>query len=264
MISDLEFKQEAMEEELEDSDLDQKMKHEDLQLEILKLEAALNMTITHWAELKTDHNDLADKTLGMLKNIIDMANNSSEETSGKDDNLDSIDVIDQETETTTPASNTSSSSPGSVQKFYNCTSVRKLGPEEITCSASSQFDRRFSCKKAFDGVLAIGRKNAWASRGEGVGSWIEAGFKRTMAVNQIKILQRLYPGEANKKIEIQFGVNGLKQLATLPAKGDKHWNIIKMSQSVVTDTIRITVKEVYGKVNNGFKEIQIFGCPYDA
>merc|ERR1719471_2808306 len=132
MISDLEFKQEAMEEELEDSDLDQKMKHDNLQLEILKLEAALNMTITHWAELKTDHNDLADKTLGMLKNIIDMANNSSEETSGKDDNLDSIDVIDQETETTTPASNTSSSTPGSVQKFYNCTSVRKLGPEEIT------------------------------------------------------------------------------------------------------------------------------------
>ena len=106
------------------------------------------------------------------------------------------------------------------------------------------------------------KKNTWASNGEGVGAWIEAKFDRKKSINQLKLLQRHFAGEANKKIEIQFGKNGPKQIATLPAKGDKHWNIIKLTNGVVTDSIRVTIKEVYGKVNNGFKEIRIFGCNY--
>jgi hypothetical protein len=75
----------------------------------------------------------------------------------------------------------------------------------------------------------------------------------------MKILQRHFPGESNKKIELQLS-SGWKQTARLPAKGDRHWNIIGLSSAVITDWVRITVKEVYGKVNNGFKEIQFFGC----
>ena len=49
--------------------------------------------------------------------------------------------------------------------------------------------------KAFDGVLAMGRKkSAWASRGEGVGAWIHAEFNKMKAVSQIKLLQRVFPG----------------------------------------------------------------------
>ena len=42
------------------------------------------------------------------------------------------------------------------------------------------------------------------------------------------------------------------------AQGDTHWNIISLSEPVTTSWIKITVKDVYGTVNNGFKEIAIF------
>ena len=96
-----------------------------------------------------------------------------------------------------------------------------------------------------------------------MGAWIEASWGGTRAVKQIKLLQRHYPGEANKKIELEFGNTGLRHTATLPAKGDKHWNIIKLSRNILADYVKITVKEVYGHVNNGFKEIEIYGCDYN-
>ena len=254
-----------MEEEIETNLLTQEMKNEDLQLEILKLESALNISISHWADMKTDHGEFANKTLAILANIRDIATQTTTEASDVDDSIDSLDVIEDDDESDETRDETSSPSPGSPNspRFYNCTSVRKFKPQEITCTASSELNRRFGCNKAFDGNLSIGKqKNAWASLGEGVGAWIEAKFEGKKAIHQLKLLQRLYPGEANKKIELKFGNNGPRQIATLPAKGDKHWNIIKLSNNIVTDSIRITIKEVYGTVNNGFKEIQIFGCPF--
>ena len=80
-----------MEDEIETNVLDQAIKHEDLQLEILKLEAALNMTVSHWKELKNGHSEFADKTLDMLKDILDMASTPATESStSKDDIIDDI------------------------------------------------------------------------------------------------------------------------------------------------------------------------------
>ena len=195
MLSDLLFKQEAMEDEIETNVLDQAIKHEDLQLEILKLEAALNMTVSHWKELKSGHSEFADKTLDMLKDILDMASTPAPESS-KDDIIDDVEAFEEEDVlTTTMSSSDSSTTASSVPKFYNCSNVRKFSAKEITCKASSEYDRRYSCMKAFDGVLAMGRKkSAWASRGEGVGAWIHAEFNKMKAVSQIKLLQRVFPG----------------------------------------------------------------------
>ena len=265
MLSDLDLKQEVMEEEIETYQLSQDMKNEDLQLEILKLESALNISVSHWANMKTDHNEFANKTLAILANIRDIATQTTTEANDVDDSIDSLDVIEENDDDNNARDITTSPSsvPTDTPQFYNCTTVRKFKPQEITCSASSELNRRFGCSRAFDGNLSIGKqKNAWASLGEGVGAWIEAKFEGKKAIHQLKLLQRLYPGEANKKIELKFGKNGPRQIATLPAKGDKHWNIIKLSNNIVTDSIKITIKEVYGTVNNGFKEIQIFGCPF--
>ena len=50
MLADLDMKQEIMEEELESQALDQTLRLADLQMEILKLETALNMTVSyHWS-----------------------------------------------------------------------------------------------------------------------------------------------------------------------------------------------------------------------
>jgi len=252
-IASIEFAQEVMEEEAEQNLWNQESVNEDFQLEILKLETALNMTVTHWAELKSGHSEFANRTLGILKSLVDLTSKTT--TESNDEEIDSIDAYEDDT-TENPKTSSSTKKP----VFQNCTDGRKLKPNEITCKASSEFNKKFGCKKAFDGNLSVGKKkSAWATKGEGIGSWIQATFNKTFAINQLKILQRHFPAESNKKVELQFS-SGLKQMATLPAKGDKHWNIIRLSNGVLSDSVKITVKDVYGTINNGFKEIQIFGC----
>ena len=268
-LASIDFRLEVMEEEAEQNQYNQESINEDFDLEILKLETALNMTVTHWAELKSGHSEFANKTLGILNSLVELSSRTTSEPNEKEiDNIEAIEdndiaeSVDQGIAVTTDSSSLSGSTTVTqTPVFQNCTNEKKIQPNSIKCEASSEFNRKFGCKKAFDGNLSIGkRKNAWASKGEGVGAWINAKLDKTYAVNQLKILQRHYPGESNKQVEIQFS-SGLKQLATLPAKGDKHWNIIRLSNGVLSNTVKITVKEVYGTVNNGFKEIQIFGCP---
>ena len=250
MISDLEYKQEVMEDEGEETQLATDLSLERLETEISKLEAALNMTVSHWAELKTGHTEFAKKTLTILSNMMELAHTQST-TQPTQNTIDSIEARQQDESSTT-----------SPVKYSNCTNVVKFPPSEISCEASSEFHKRFSCQKAFDGHLSVGKKkNSWASRGEGRGAWIKATFNGTKSISQLKLLQRHFPGEANKKVEIEFSP-AVKQLATLPARGDRHWNIIKLSRNVRADYVKITVKEVYGKINNGFKEIEIYGCDY--
>ena len=254
MIADLESTQEVLEEEIESSALAESLNHADLQLQILKLEAALNLTVSHAAELRAGHSALANRTLALLASVVELAR-----TTAPPPDTSTIDGVE-----VTPAP---SPAPQDQPRFRNCSEVTKIAPAEVTCTASSQFSRKFGCKKAFDGHLAIGKqRNSWASAGEGVGAWIEARFVDkerqpvVKVIHQLKLLQRHFPGEANKKVEIQFGEGGPRQVATLPARGDKHWNIIKLSSGVVADRVRVTVREVYGTVNNGFKEIVMFGC----
>ena len=119
--------------------------------------------------------------------------------------MDDIEAEDIEEETVN-----NSTSPAR-KLFQNCTQPAKFKPKQITCEASSVFNRNFGCKKAFDGKLAIGKaKSAWASKGEGVGAWIKASFNQAYAVTQLKLLQRHFPGESNKKVEILFSP-GIKQ-----------------------------------------------------
>ena len=262
MIADLESTQEVLEEEIESSALAESLNHADLQLQILKLEAALNLTVSHAAELRAGHSALANRTLALLASVVELARTTAPPPDTS--TIDGVEVTPAPAPSPAPAPGPA---PQDQPRFRNCSEVTKIAPAEVTCTASSQFSRKFGCKKAFDGHLSIGKqRNSWASAGEGVGAWIEARFVDkerqpvVKVIHQLKLLQRHFPGEANKKVEIQFGEGGPRQVATLPARGDKHWNIIKLSSGVVADRVRVTVREVYGTVNNGFKEIVMFGC----
>ena len=59
-----------MEDEIETNALDQSLRLADLQMEILKLETALNMTVSHWAEMKSGHGEFANKTLTVLASLM--------------------------------------------------------------------------------------------------------------------------------------------------------------------------------------------------
>ena len=252
MISDLEYRQERMEDEAEEAQLASDLSSARLQTEISKLEAAVNLTVSHWADLKSGHSQFAKKTLDILSDLMELAQSTTEASKDPTTTMDSVEAGQQE-----------ESSTSQPVQFSNCSNLEKFPPSEITCQASSEFHRRYGCKKAFDGLLSVGKKkNSWASRGEGVGAWIKASFSSKKSISQLKLLQRNFPGEANKKVEIEFSPR-LKQQAILPARGDRHWNIIKLSRNILADYVKITVKEVYGHVNNGFKEIEIYGCDYN-
>ena len=73
MIADLESTQEVLEEEIESSALAESLNRADLQLQILKLEAALNLTVSHAAELRAGHSALANRTLALLASVVELA-----------------------------------------------------------------------------------------------------------------------------------------------------------------------------------------------
>ena len=139
MLADLDMKQEIMEDEIETNALDQSLRLADLQMEILKLETALNMTVSHWAEMKSGHGEFANKTLTVLASLMKLAQRVTTE-SPTPNTIDDVEVEDEEDVTRAPE-DSSSSTP----LFHNCsdTELVKFDSSDITCSASSEFNRKF-------------------------------------------------------------------------------------------------------------------------
>jgi len=251
-LEGMKFFQDSLQQELEAMQINEELTNE-LQFEkIDELENALNVTLISLNETKSIHLDQLKRTLDILlkvvkaKNETDSADNELKPDAEEDSNVDALDEC----------GGNSTAAPD-----HTCDKVTKVKPNEIVCKASSELARKRNCKKAFDGLLAIGKPgvSAWASKGEGRGAWIQATFSRQVIVKQLKVLQRHSPTEANKVVEMEMD-NGVKQTATLIAKGDRHWNIIKLSRGVPTRNLKLTVLSVYRSVNNGFKEIEIYGC----
>ena len=139
MLADLDMKQEIMEDEIETKALDQSLRLADVQMEILKLETALNMTVSHWAEMKSGHGEFANKTLAVLANLMRLATKVTTE-SPTSNTIDDVEAEDEEDVTPAPED-----SPSSTPLFHNCsdTELVKFESSDITCSASSEFNRKF-------------------------------------------------------------------------------------------------------------------------
>ena len=142
-------------------------------------------------------------------------------------------------------------------KPFECETGKLISSEEFQCTASTKHNNNFGCEKAFDGKLGTD----WATIDQGVGAWITARFRKKQLITKINFLQRANPAEANKKVQLDFGKSG-EELASLTKK-TKEWNSITLAKKYLTDNINVTVKEVYGTIHNGFKEIQIFGCEFE-
>jgi len=220
-----------------------------------------------WNELSLDKSVITDRVNITVTEVYSRYNNGfkeiqflgcrfdTDESNDKDDD-------DNEEEEDVEANIIDETSSLATPEYYTCNSTYMLTPGEITCTASSEFNSYWKCEKAFDGVLAIGAaKQAWASKGDGEGGWINAQFKRKMAISKLKILQRVQENHAVNKISIDVG--GMTEEATLSVKRDKNWNVVELPRTVVAENLKITITEIYKNIqyNHGFKEIQIFGCP---
>merc|ERR1712129_100270 len=83
-------------------------------------------------------------------------------------------------------------------------------PQIRGCSASSEYSNNYGCQKAYDGSYGTD----WATRGQGVGSWIRLNFTQKTGVSKVKIANRK-GNERNRKIELSFddGSSVVKLLA---------------------------------------------------
>ena len=132
-----------------------------------------------------------------------------------------------------------------------------------TCSASSTHTS-YSCDNAIDDDP----NTDWATLGEGIGAWIQLNFEHTFKITSIRIKHRATgedpSSELFKGMSIEFS-DGNHVEFTL---NDNHhqsengltWNDIELPSNPVSNYLKITVTSVYSSSNNGFSDIEIFGC----
>ena len=136
------------------------------------------------------------------------------------------------------------------------------------CTASSIYSEQYHCENVFDGATSdlgsgADEMTAWATQGEGVGSWIELSFASPQNINAMKYANRdafaASGQEANKQVRLDFSDGSSATVDLLPVENENFDHYYSFP-SVVTSSVRITVLTVYGTVNNGAEEIAFFGC----
>ena len=127
------------------------------------------------------------------------------------------------------------------------------------CSASTEQGAGQSCQKAFDGNTDDG----WATAGEGVGAWIKIDFDQFYRLTKINVMQRPND-EYFKDISLEFSDGTFVDYTLNYTYPSKEWAEIDLSSYgnlSNTNYVNISAHSVYTKLNNGFSEIKVFGCP---
>ena len=135
---------------------------------------------------------------------------------------------------------------------------RETGKIKIsTCSASSEHDSDHTCEKAFD----ADKSNAeWAisSEAQGVGSWIKIEFKGLYRVTKVKTYPRSTVEEMFKNISLEFEDGTIENFALGTGV---EWSELILTETAASKFVKIKGLEVYGDQKNGFREVEVFGCP---
>merc|ERR1719174_3400280 len=157
--------------------------------------------------------------------------------------------------------------PKAGQKYSSgCTLVSSFPASKIkvtSCSASSEYSGSYRCQAAFNGVHKDGGGHSWATRGQGVGSWIKANFAKKYTLTKFQYMQRNCKCEHNRRIRLTFS-DGSSQEFEL--KQDNGLQTLTLQKTVATTSVTIKVLSQWSKVNNGANEIIFYGttgtpCP---
>ena len=116
------------------------------------------------------------------------------------------------------------------------------------CNQSSFFDSNWKCENAINGNNKDQEGDIWATKHEGIGSWIEIDFSNLFLITKFEIMNRRVPQERNSLIEAQFS-DGSKMLIKLLNVDDVQSFEVKPPKK--SKTVRFTIKAVYGTINNG-------------
>ena len=120
-----------------------------------------------------------------------------------------------------------------------------------SCSASSDSGGAFTCESAFDSDP----ESDWATRRQGVGSWIQSNFGAEYLVTRFEYRHRIF-NEDNRQITLSFS-DGSTQSFVLQ---DDIRSIQPFAVSPGrTSFVRLTVDSVYETVDNGARQIIFYG-----
>ena len=118
-----------------------------------------------------------------------------------------------------------------------------------SCSASSEYSDQYHCEFVYDGITSSrgGHADAgttWATRGEGVGSWIELVFAAPQNLNTMKYANRDAYGdggqEANHQVRLDFSDGTSATVDLLPVENEDFDHYYSFPP-VATSSVRITV-----------------------
>jgi hypothetical protein len=114
------------------------------------------------------------------------------------------------------------------------------------CSASSE-KSGMKCEAGFSGIMRDEEGGIWSTMNEGIGAWIEIQFKGLFEIRKFEFKNKKNPSERNKSLELLFS-DGRTQRINLKNTDD----LLNFKvEPVRTTSIKITIRDVYGVINNG-------------
>ena len=127
-----------------------------------------------------------------------------------------------------------------------------------SCSASSEYDENYDCNKVSDGTK-LDSNSYWLTHYGTTSIWIQINFDSLYYIKKLKIKQTSNVDYRPKEIEINFSKD-IRLHHVLPNTGN--WNGVKVGRDIVSNFIKIRVKQANNRRNKytGFKQIQAFGC----
>ena len=118
------------------------------------------------------------------------------------------------------------------------------------------------------GVAAVRVRPVIGTTGEGVGSWITLNFDQASAVNAMRYANRDAHGvEWNEQLQLDFATATGTETRTVeliaPTSLNDDWNNVYTFERVSGATsLTLTVLSVYGAINNGAEEIELYDLCY--
>ena len=99
----------------------------------------------------------------------------------------------------------------------------------------------------------------WATTDEGAGAWIQLNFQETYEIERLEIWHRSDPTAMRfKDIILEFS-NGESYDYTLN-DNSMISNQVVFVKLVISEYLRITAISTYGIFDNGYSDINVFGC----
>jgi hypothetical protein len=141
---------------------------------------------------------------------------------------------------------------------YTGTSCMRASQSRIVgtgCSASSQYSGSYHCRFAYNNNWNDGGGRAWATRGQGAGSWYRMTF-RASYTNMVRFRQRGCGCEWYRRAQLEFS-NGQRRTIQI----GRNYNIQTLRFDWVGPVTWVMIRfdQQWSRTNNGANEIMFMG-----